>query len=99
MCLTPPVSLVKGDILRRMSWYFKLIEAKDVAGEKYVQLVEYYPDLRKELSENPEVNLTIEPGAPDTDDAWSEPILVGEDKEDIIRQLVNILHDITAPDV
>ncbi len=76
-----------------MNWHYKIIKEIE-NGEKYYALVEYYPGLRKILSEDPEVNLHIADDAPDTDDAWTEPLLVGESKADIISQLKQMLRDV-----
>lgn len=64
-----------------MTWSYKIIKAND-----HYELVEYYPDVGDALARDG-VETT---GAKD---AYTEPLLVGDSKKDIHRQLLMMLID------
>lgn len=71
-----------------MKWHYEITEEKDALGEPYFSLVEYYPGLRETLVEDIVGDTQVQ-GI----DAWSEPIVVGDSKEEIYQQLINMLLD------
>ena len=74
-----------------MSWHYKIIKETDKLGGPFYALVEYYPDLRSRLLEDPGIQEVLEDtGSPD---AWGEAIIVGNSKKEIRRQLLQMLID------
>jgi len=71
------VTVVKDNM-----WYYKINEYED-----YAELVECYPDLAK--------NLLKEDGSKflDSPDGETEPLLIGEDKREIQKMLLQMLTD------